>query len=804
MVVIAPAQVREGTYKPAGGAATPWSINEHQSLIWGGQPYLPIGVRIDGTEQAVAAAKAAGITDVIVDLPANGAAWDGVLTALNRAGMHFLLRVGSLAPMAHGFAVEPQGYRVTGIIKPMQVTVEIPGATSAFVVFATKSDATIVDSARVPIVNGVLTYNAKPGPEIEHILLIYPEITSMDQPDYWDDLDTERDELLGSLRKHTLGAGLRGIVNPMGRSLAVTGKEPRFVPTNSYFRMELSAFLEEKYKNLETLMKSWSMNSSTLSQIDNKTKKWLGTFNEVARLIPLWSATRGIGALLDPDTNHLFMCDNKLSQAWADISQVINVAGDRRFSRIVPAIRAIADVPVLQDWMGWIPPCESKHPSIDGLGMRVTGTTLSTLAESGCRAVSSLLRWNTRGWLVATDVDPGTSPDVPTLLGGILDDISSMGARGIFVRSDSPAILKKVADEARQRGADTSLAGQSTSPIFFPENAYNPAVPQKLPGDHWWLPTPSDGNRIDLGSHFYAYRSAMNEGTFILWTHTPGRYKLHILEPKSVKFQTIDGSDPMPKINKGLVEITLTEFPLIITGTLEVPVPDVSAVETIQQFKQMLTIGQRNHGGVDEQEMYFNQALIGFDRNPGGSFEQMRKQYWKLADKIAAYTWIEAEHYSDTNFSEVSNNPGCSAGRALSLRTLVPPGPGGYFAEYRVQVRSKDDQQLWIAAKIPAERRNDVSIMVGGQIMKLSGEPLSLYGGGFGWYKLGSTRVAGNMSSIRLQVDSAGNSEIAIDAILLTPEAFKPNGVTPPDPATFGALPTQRTKQPKRKGSGGS
>jgi len=365
-------------------------------------------------------------------------------------------------------------------------------------------------------------------------------------------------------------------------------------------------------------------------------------------------------------------------------------------------------------------------------------------------------------------------------------------------------MIKKVAEEARLRSADTSLANNSALPIFFPENAYNPAVPQKLPGDHWWLPSPSDGNRIDLGTRFFAYRSAMNEGTFALWTREPGRYKLDILDPKGVHFRTLDGSDPAPKLTKGGVEVSLTQFPLIITGTLEVPVPDVALLETVQQFKVMLNMGQSSHRQVDEQDMYFNQAIIGFERNPGGSFDQMRRQYWKIADKVASYIWIEAEHYTDSNFSEVEQLPGCSGGQALVLRTPIPPGPGGYFADYRVQVRSKDDLQVWIAAKIPAERRNDVSIVVGGQQMKPAGEPLSIYGGGFGWYRVGTTRIAGNLTTVRLQVDTAGSSEIAVDAILLTPGEFKPNGVTPPDPVSFRSLPSLEKKGSKRRGSGGS
>jgi len=88
--------------------------------------------------------------------------------------------------------------------------------------------------------------------------------------------------------------------------------------------------------------------------------------------------------------------------------------------------------------------------------------------------------------------------------------------------------------------------------------------------------------------------------------------------------------------------------------------------------------------------------------------------------------------------------------------------------------------------------------------MHLTGDPLSLYGAGFGWYKLGTTRIAGNMTKLRVQFDTAGNAEIAIDTFLVTPGNFKPNGVTPPDPVNFRTIQVKPQKASKRRGSGGS
>ncbi len=816
------AQRREGNYHPTNGKAATWSINDHQTLVWDGQPYLPVGIRIDGTVAAVQAAKADGVTDVIVDLPASGAGWDEVFDALNKSGMRFLIRVDSLAPMANGFTVEPQGYRISGITKKQTVSLELPGATSAFVVLANQGDGQIISSARVPVTNGLVVYDANPGAEIDHVLLVYPELTSIEQPDFWESLDSHRDSLLAALKRHPAGSGLRGIVNPMGRSIALPGREPRFVPTSSAFRMEFRSFLEDKYKSVETLLKTWSMTSSDLSlmstdglsksgnptpasvsQKDDK-KKLIATFDQFARLIPLWNNNRGVGAMLDPTTNKIYSCDNKRSKVWDDISSVINAAGERRFNRLVPAVRSVVDVPVVQDWLGWSAPYENAHPAVDGIGMRASGTTQSALMDSGSRATSSILRWRTNGWLVATDLDLSSSTDAVSALPSVLDDLGSLGAKGIFVRADTKALTKAVVSESGKRASDTSLSTSSPLPVFFPENAYNPAVPQRLPGGHWWLPCPADGDRIDMGSMFYAYRLKLDSGIVALWAKKAGRYRLKMMNTKSVKFQTLDGSLVDPKLVKGALEVNLSEVPTLITGTDELPIPELAFIETVDRFRAMLAVGQRFLRDMGQEEFAFMDNMNAFERNPGGSFTQLRSAYWKLSQKVSPYCWIEGEHTSDTNFSEVINVPGCASGGALALRTTIPVGSTGYYAVYPIPVKTKEDQEVWIAAKVPVERRGDLTVQIGGQILRISGDPVSLYGAGYGWYKLGTTRLAGNLSRLRIQVDTPGNAEIAIDTVLVTPEPFQPNGVYPPDATNFRQL---QLKQPvktqkKKRGSG--
>lgn len=775
----AQSQGRQGVYKTSGGGSASWSINESHTLIWDGKPYLPIGVRIDGTPGAVTAAKAAGLRDVIVDLPANGAGWTETLAALNDAKINFLLRVDSLAPMAKGFAVEPQAYRITGITAPRTVTVALPGATSAFVVLASRRDSSIASSSRVPVVNGQLTYNAKPAGELEHVLLIYPETSSLEQPDYWETMDTHRDALLGSLKRHNLGAGLRGIVDPLGRTVGLPGKDFQFVPTSDYFHLEFRDYLENQYHSLKTAMQTWAMGTNDLE-----------TFDDLARLVPLWQGSRGVPLLLDPKTNKTYPADLNHSKIWRDMADAVNAAGARRFSRFVASVRSVADVPVVQEWAGWAVAYETNTPALDGVAMKAAGTGPQSLIDTASRASSSAVRWPTASWIPATDIDLGEGENTPAQIPAVVDDLGSLGARAFFIRASSPAVVKAVVAEADKRKDDVSLSSAPFKALFYPENATNPANPQKLPFSLWWLPCPLDGNRIDLGTLFYGYRMQSPKGnTVVLWAKNPGRYRLRMLNPKTVAFQATDGHDPDPKLTKGGVDVNLSDMPMVITGTNEIPIPDLALAETMFRFEFMMGMASKSMRDITEERIYFKDQVMAFDRNPGGSFPLMRMQLAHLASKVGDVSIAEGEKCYDTNFSQIETDPGCSMGGALVLHTPLPPEPGGYYAQFTMQSKSRSDQEVWLAASIPLERRGDVTVSVNGQVMLLTGDPVGNYGDGFGWYKLGVTKLAADPAKVRIQVNGPAASPIAIDAIVMTPRPFTPTGPDMPDAVIFPPMP---------------
>ncbi len=751
-----------GIFRPAQGAPASWKVNEHHALLWNNEPYIPVGVRIDTDDASIQSVKSGGIGDVLVKLP-TGVDWSGTVKKLEGNGLRYLISVDGLAPGAKGIAVEPQTYRITGLTESRKVEFPLPGASNALAVLVTARDATVIKSVRVPIVEGRFTYDAELQGGMEHILLVYPEVVTQSRPDYWERFDVQRDQLLTALKKANVGPGFRGLVNPMGDYVAF--QAGNFVPTSTYFRMEFRQFLENRYRNVETLQRAWALSANDLT-----------TFDLVARLVPLWSGSRGIPYAWDPVTDRQYRCNNRASTIWADVQSTVNAAAARRFDRLVAAIRQIADVPVVQDWRGWAAPYEASKPSLTGVGIRAHGSTPSALAESAGRGASSLLRWPFSGWMVATDIDTGKVEE-SSPLGNAISDLGAMGARGFFFRTSHPDWLA-----AEMKSTDLTLSQWSPTPLFFPESASNPASPQRLPSGRYWLPSPIGGNRVDLGSSFFAYRYGDRESAFTaIWTTGgTGRVKMRLSEPKLAKFTTLDGSDPKVKLSKNGAEVTLGQFPLIVSGTEEVPIPEAAFAETAAKFGELKKLAEALKRDIATEEYAFRDASQAFERSPGGSFIQMRRAYWTATVRLAPYIWLEAETSRTTNFSEVLTVSGANSSAVLALTSPSTLDARGFFAEYTVPVRS-EDVEIWVAARISPAARKSLRVNVGGQELTALEEPSRPYGPGFAWYRMGPTTMRGASMKITLQVFGDDANDVWVDTVLITPPSMAPRGPLPPE-----------------------
>lgn len=765
---------REGAYRPTDGKAAPWRIDDSHTLVWNGERYTPVGLRVDGNVASVDAANGSGIKDLLVDLPI-AQDWDPAVAAAERNKQRYVVRLGSLATGAAGIAVDPAAYRVAGLTGSRHIDIAMPGVSEALVVVAlNRSDAPVVKATTVATKDGRLVFDTKVNANLDNVVLIYPRTEKLEFPDLWEKLDGHRDALLARLRRTRFGVGLRGVVDPLGRGASLPGRELHGVPSSPAFQAEFANLLQSKHTNVEGVLVAWSLSASSLSTYVGSGPEGKGvrvtTIADLARLVPLWSGTRGVSFLWDPLRDRIYACDRSKSRIWEDINEAVALAASRRLQRLCASIRRVADVPVVQEWNGWAGLTEDREPAFDGMAARVSGEGASNLVSSAARAVSTVARWSTRGWLVATDVDVPVKDLDPSL-----NELANLGLRAAFVQASPAEVGPAAAARAAAAPPDSAI-----QPVFFPENAANPAAVQRLPGGRWWLPTPEDGNRLDLGRQFFGYRISTPTGNqIVIWARTPGRYLLRMMQPEVVTVTTLDGSDSDPRKDKKGLTLNLTEAPLIIEGTNELPVPDIAYKETVDEYSRLLIIAEAGRRVGTDETYAFTQAATAFEGNPGGNFVVMREQLRRFAGMLSPIAWVEAESTRDSTFSEIAPLPGASNDQALLLRSILPPEEG-YVANYSVPVVDRNAVELWVAARLSPERRRELEASVGGQTLVATEAPVSAYGAGFAWYRLGSTRLSGNVAKVQFRMRSGVGAEAAIDAIVFARPGWRPNGVMYP------------------------
>lgn len=740
-------------------AAPTWRVDPSGALAWQGEPYMPLGMRIEGTVEAVREAHAAGAGDVVVDLGADGAGWSDVVRELEQHRMRYVIAITTPLPSATGVIVEPEGYRVTGIASPRNLELPIPGAGLAMAILASQPLGAIEQSEIATARDGVLRVHVDPGNELQHVLLVYPMVQGAVAPDYWEGWDARRDAVLRAFTESPPGPGLRGVLDPAGP--VDFDALLQAVPTSPSFRVELESHIRRRYTTIETAWRAWALSAPDVT-----------SFAELARVVPLWSAARGVGALWDPDSGRLLICDQRRSAAWRDIREVVAAAQARRFQRLADAIRSKLDVPVVQSWRGWSGPYAA---GLDGVGMGVVGSSPVEQIASAAPAASSALRSTRPAWLLATL--PGGPPQSVV---DALDDLASIGARAWFVEARTAAERALLAPVLAHAERIRLLATSKPEPIFYPESATNPAAPMRVVGGRWWLPTPEPGERIDLGERYSAYMSEPSEGTVVvLWSSEgPRRVKLRYLEAAKVQAEAVDGSDPKPRVRRSTLELTLGPVPVVLRGSPDFPVPEEAFVETAEGIQALFKAGAESAAMPDEQLIY-KDAVASFERNPAGSYAVLRMQYKRLLALFARYAWVECEASRDVPVGEQRAEAGVSNGQVLAMRPRLPT-PDGFGFSLPLDVREAGRHDVWLAARLPRGGAAWITASIGDQTLRIESGPVSLYGAGFGWYRFGSVDLARGKMDVRVGVNAPLGTEMAFDVLVASPGGFRPDGPRPP------------------------
>jgi hypothetical protein len=178
-----------------------------------------------------------------------------------------------------------------------------------------------------------------------------------------------------------------------------------------------------------------------------------------------------------------------------------------------------------------------------------------------------------------------------------------------------------------------------------------------------------------------------------------------------------------------------------------------------------------------------------------------------LRHRLRPYVWTEAEPVGNPapvhSFDEALERPGASANGVLSVGARAATDGGNAAAPatavYTFDLPIAGAYDLWVAAQIADP---------GALTFRMDGEPLlpgarpeargATYANGLVWYRVGTAALPAGRR--RLEIVVGPGVAAAIDALLLTRDAFSPDGPNPPpvvSPELMAAV--KNAKQQQRR-----
>jgi len=741
--------------------ARTWTVGPNLQLQWNGADYQPVGIQLSPDDKNIKAAKEAGIQDFNLEVPISRN-WREASSQVE--DKNFFLTVNSSLPNAKGIIIQPQYYRLNNIRKSGTLTLPLPGIDSALVVIAMTRDGSMVSQKTVPVEKGVLNVSYKAATDADQIALIFPMGESFEMEDLWSRLDSRRDQVIRQLKSLKDSKGLRGIINPLGTAPYLANRDSGFVPTDPMFLAEFEDYLEEKYRNLDTLSRSWGLRN--LGEAKG--------FQDISSFVPLWNGPRGVSYFYNWKTKTLVSAENKKSQFWQDVSEAISRTRVRRIHRIIRSIKKEAGVPVFQEWLGWSWFLENPMGELTGVVAKVGQNTPSGILNSVAGAMSSNLRASNPGPIFATDVV--YSPDLSKP--DVLEDFSKVGIRGIFIRTN------EVKDFAGIAAIKLGTPTERPRGTYYPQNASDPAFTLRLSDGSWWLPSPTDGNRINLGTDVSAYQTSDGKNTtYAIWKNGPASVvEFRLLNATNAKFRTTSSIVSKIDLTKTGFRVMLDSSPLIISDADHVPVPESELSRLEREITKMVeyTKSKRQDLSMDVYELRDFKDLV--DTAPHKALANAQKVHDRLSLAVSNSIWAECESSSDNTFSEVVKDAGCSNGSYLSVRTPFADISGPLYANVVVPQRTNQQMEIWISAKIPnSADKERIKVKIGGQVLSLQGAGVNPYGSGFAWYKLGTTRLPAVRSEVKIEVNGVSSTNVGFDSIVLAAQSFVPRSILIPE-----------------------
>lgn len=822
--------ISRGEFKDRDGLSHTWTVNGASTLIWDGEPYMPIGVvfyskYLSATSEenwqadirVLELAKSKGITSLILKavMPASwtdAQAWQKLIDYLDAQGFTYGLDLsdGPKTPLS-GFVVDPLRYRIPNITKDTYVDVEIPDAVGCIWVLSRASDGRVISSGAATAEDGRLRIDIKASPGESAVLIVYPqvELSGDDREgisDLWSGFDEFRDRLIGFASQIKFGKGLRFVLDPISSKADLSGELDWLVPDSPEFRLGFEAYLIRKYKNIGSVNSAWALKTENIQ-----------TFDQASRLIPLWRGAKGIPMLLDRARAKRLPVEASTSRVWDDIQDYRNSSAQKYLNAAADIVkRSIADVPVIYRASRYHPVFtnRSSRGGFDGLAVEVLGHGERVVTEYAGQIYPLVGESSRTLWFVALPTQDVTGKDnqlgYPSreMMMADFDLLSEIGVKGVFVNglqvlpegTRKRYSLASVPDqidwlkETRERFFAENRSDWVPSVIWYPTNPVVGGMVKRLDRGTWWLPSSAAGEKLFFGDTVGAYRIAGMSG-LCLWSRAGESVVTFPVEkgdaptvkfPSSAPELVITKASRTSSMKKDRVEVRLTESPIVITGISQ---GGLFPVETAEAEAARLEALIKKAKAAGVQVVLSEDAMKScrdYMKNGRTSiaYDKAHTFVLQLRESLGDYVWVEGESALST-FDSIISYPFASEGAYLWVDNKNRPPIVPYTAYYSFDTTKSGEHEVWIAIFVSDAGVSPFSFSIDDEQWQraVTTESANVYGYGFAWYKIGVVVLSKGSHTLQIRLDEPapdGNYRLGIDSIVLSPGSFKPSGVIKP------------------------
>ncbi len=820
------ASAARGSFVDRDGKRHIWQINDAHALIWDGRPYNPVGGQfcpryfVEGrTEEnwqadveSLRLLKSRGITDIYIN-PVRGATriptadWQRLIDLLEEEGFRYGIELtdGPERPLA-GWVIRPSVYRQPDITGARTISLVTPGLAGGLAILADpKGDIVSVQALQVS--EGRAAIQVQGTEQDRRVLLVYP-IKTVDAgreglQNFWEGYGEYRDRLIAHLKPLRLGQGFRFWVDPFINEMGLRGEAEFLIPSSRAYQVELEAWLRKRYADVASLARAWGLQGE------------LTGFEQASRVIPLWRDRKGLTAVYDTSSGKTIKLTSAESRIWDDLL-AFRTHSIRGYLNSAAAVlkREIADVPVLMKWTANYDFLINDDPSgFDGLGVEAYGSPAEIGPFAGAQCLALAKQSSRPMWLVATEIQTTASEGKEHQgfrsaeeLTACLTALKDAGTKGFFVFGfrlsppwtsfdllQTPEHLEWLASFRDRLEMEPLLHEWTPRAVWFSFRNPLGADIRRLERDLWWLGGRMESEEVYVEPGVRAYSLREPEGSAVyLWVDGP---------PRTVELQVPPGVEPAVHFtgpderrvtrSRNTVRIPLTRDPAIVRGlsasqfiSREALISQAEALAGLirRAESQNVLVGQYRMALENAQAMIKADRLMLARSTLAHALEELQAL-------TAPFTWLEAEDATETSFTGTGYHPEASATRYLKLDTPDAAPLAPYGASLAFFVPLDGEYQVWLAgSRLDGPDASPLSWQMDGSDWSHAAgiSPTGdAYGPGFVWSRLGVVRLAAGKHVLRIRADApaagSGRWSAAVDAVLVTREAFLPQGTRRPD-----------------------